>query len=105
MAPMSSTNLSQAPADRHAVLAARIGDKKALVGVIGLGYVGLPLSRAFAAKGFAVLGFDVDPVKVAMLRRGESYIGHITTAAIREMREHHFDATSDFQRLAEPDAI
>ena len=102
---MSSTNLSQAPADRHAVLAARIGDKKALVGVIGLGYVGLPLSRAFAAKGFAVLGFDVDPVKVAMLRRGESYIGHITTAAIREMREHHFDATSDFQRLAEPDAI
>jgi UDP-N-acetyl-D-glucosamine dehydrogenase len=86
-------------------LASRIADKSALIGIIGLGYVGLPLSRAFAAKGFAVLGFDVDPAKVAQLRRGESYIGHIPSAAIQTMRAQRFDVTSDFQRLAEPDAI
>jgi UDP-N-acetyl-D-glucosamine dehydrogenase len=88
-----------------AALTERINRKTARVGIIGLGYVGLPLARAFAAKGFPVLGFDVDPAKVAKLQRGESYIGHITADAIREMRERRFEATSDFARLAEADAI
>lgn len=52
-------------------------DRRFRVGIIGLGYVGLPLARAFAAAGFPVLGFDTDPQKVERLRNGESYIGHI----------------------------
>src|SRR5205814_2219181 len=59
----------------------------------------------FAGRGFRVLGFDIDAAKVALLRRGESYIQHIPPAVVREMREHGFDATDDFARLGEPDAI
>ncbi len=86
-------------------LATRIHEQKALVGIIGLGYVGLPLARAFSAKGFPVLGFDVDPVKVEKLARGESYIGHIGPDSIREMRQQGFSATADFTRLREADAV
>ena len=86
-------------------LATSIRERKAVVGIIGLGYVGLPLARAFAAKGFRVLGFDVDPVKVEKLARGESYIGHIGPDSIRQMREQNFDATVDFARLREADAV
>jgi UDP-N-acetyl-D-glucosamine dehydrogenase len=86
-------------------LISRIRDRQALVGIIGLGYVGLPLARGFSARGFAVLGFDIDASKVEKLRRGESYIGHIDAAAIRQMREQRFDATADFARLREADAI
>ncbi len=75
------------------------------VGIIGLGYVGLPLARAFAAKGIAVLGFDVDPEKVARLDRGQSYIGHIPDETIRQMRAQGFEATTSFERLDEPDVI
>jgi UDP-N-acetyl-D-glucosamine dehydrogenase len=75
------------------------------VGIIGLGYVGLPLARSFSDRGIAVLGFDVDPSKVARLQRGESYIGHIPDASIRQMCENRFEATDDFQRLDEPDAV
>src|SRR5258708_2311345 len=60
----------------------RIEAKIARVGIIGLGYVGLPLAQAFSKRGIAVLGFDVDPSKVVKLQRGESYIGHITDDAI-----------------------
>jgi UDP-N-acetyl-D-glucosamine dehydrogenase len=70
-----------------------------------LGYVGLPLARAFSERAFAVLGFDVDPAKVAKLERGESYISHIDGVVIREMREKQFEATADFRRLAEPDVV
>jgi UDP-N-acetyl-D-glucosamine dehydrogenase len=75
------------------------------VGIIGLGYVGLPLAKAFSQAGFRVLGFDIDPAKVAKLERGESYIGHISSATIRQMQAQGFSATSDFQRLGEADAI
>jgi UDP-N-acetyl-D-glucosamine dehydrogenase len=75
------------------------------VGIIGLGYVGLPLAREFAAQRFRVIGFDVDPVKVERLRKGESYIGHIPPDAVREMRNRGFDATTDFARLAEADVV
>jgi UDP-N-acetyl-D-glucosamine dehydrogenase len=83
-----------------------IEKKKAKVGVIGLGYVGLPLVMAFCRKGFAVLGFDVDEEKVAMLNAGKSYIKHIAAENIaRLVEEKKFTATSDFSRLSEPDAI
>lgn len=83
-----------------------IDRKTATVGIIGLGYVGLPLARAFTDKGFSVLGLDTDATKVVKLLRGESYIGHIKDATIREMRENNrFDATHHFHRLDEPDII
>jgi len=89
----------------HEALLARIEAATARVGIIGLGYVGLPLARAFSDRGIAVLGFDVDPAKVARLERGESYIGHIEAATIRQMRANGFEATLDFQRLDEPDVV
>jgi UDP-N-acetyl-D-glucosamine dehydrogenase len=88
-----------------ATLLARIHNKLARIGIIGLGYVGLPLARAFANKGFRVLGFDIDPSKVARLHEGNSYIGHVTNNMIREMQQQGFEATACFERLDEPDAI
>jgi len=88
-----------------AELRKRIQAREAHVGIIGLGYVGLPLAQAFSKRGFPVLGFDIDPTKVDKLQRGESYIGHIPATIIAEMRANRFDATSSFQRLAEVDAI
>jgi UDP-N-acetyl-D-glucosamine dehydrogenase len=92
-------------ADIHQNLLTRIEKRQAVVGIIGLGYVGLPLARTFIQGGFSVLGFDIDAHKVAQLERGESYIGHIPAPVIREMRARHFTATSQFERLQEPDAI
>jgi UDP-N-acetyl-D-glucosamine dehydrogenase len=83
----------------------RIEQKTALVGVIGLGYVGLPLARACVEKGYPVLGFDTDSTKVESLKRGASYIGHISHDVVRAMREGCFDATDDFGRLEEPDVV
>jgi UDP-N-acetyl-D-glucosamine dehydrogenase len=91
--------------DHFLPLLSKIRDRRARVGIIGLGYVGLPLARAFAAGGFGVLGFDVDAAKVEKLRRGQSYIGHLGAQVIREMAERGFEATADFARLSEPDAI
>jgi len=87
-------------------LLARIRDRSALVGIIGLGYVGLPLALTFVENGFPLLGFDVDPEKVEKLNRGEGYIRHLDGARIAAARAAgQFEATSDFSRLAEADAI
>ncbi len=83
----------------------RIEQKTARVGIIGLGYVGLPLAQAFTRGGYRVLGFDIDPEKVALLQGGESYIGHIPGEQVRAMRECGFEATAQFERLDEPDAV
>ncbi len=84
----------------------RIEGRQARVGIIGMGYVGLPLAWTFADAGFSVLGFDIDPAKVEALQAGRSYIGHIPSEVIAGMREAgRFDATADFARLAETDAI
>jgi UDP-N-acetyl-D-glucosamine dehydrogenase len=92
--------------DRFSALLAAIDEKRARVGVVGLGYVGLPMARACAEQGFRVLGFDSDREKVATLQRGESYIGHIPDAVIAEMRgQRRFEATSRLDLLAEPDVI
>jgi UDP-N-acetyl-D-glucosamine dehydrogenase len=89
----------------HSELLSKIESCRARVGIIGLGYVGLPLARAFGAGGISVLGFDIDPGKVALLAKGKSYIGHIPESAIRQMQEQRFEATTSFSRLAEPDVI
>src|SRR5436309_488545 len=92
-------------AQPYDALRERIEARTARVGVIGLGYVGLPLSRTFAAGGFPVLGFDVDLVKIGKLARDESYIAHVGPDALRDMRAKGFEATADFDRLAEADAV
>ena len=81
-------------------LAAKIEGRTARIGVIGLGYVGLPLVLRFTEERFRVLGFDIDPVKVEKLNRGESYIKHIPGDKIRRLRDSGlFEATADYSRL------
>lgn len=83
-----------------------IRDKSARIGVVGLGYVGLPLIRAFVAAGYRTLGFDVDQSKIERLLKGESYIAHISGEWIaRCLAEKQFEPTSDMRRLAEADCI
>src|SRR5262249_44882639 len=94
--PPQVRNVSSPEVANQNTLAAKIRERTAVVGIIGLGYVGLPLAKAFSARGFPVLGFDIDQTKVDKLLRGESYIGHIPAGVIREMRSNRFDATADF---------
>ena len=87
-------------------LIAKIQAHEARVGIVGLGYVGLPLVLRFAEEHFPVLGFDVDPAKVRKLQAGESYIRHIPAKRLRVLiKEKRFEPTTDFQRLAEADCI
>ncbi|MGF1634610.1 MAG: nucleotide sugar dehydrogenase [Phycisphaerae bacterium] len=83
----------------------KIETKRAVVGVIGLGYVGLPLMAAFHRAGFPVLGFDVDPAKIKALQAGQNYLKHLGETLVADMLGDRFDATADFARLAEADAI
>lgn len=84
----------------------KINNKTAVIGIIGLGYVGLPLALEFAKKSYKVLGFDVDDSKVPVINSGKSYIKHITGARIKDAVDKGFlSATSDFSRLPEADAI
>src|SRR5512135_1039907 len=82
----------------------RIRSKDVKIGVIGLGYVGLPLVFEFCRSGFHVTGFDIDAEKVRLLKEGISYIEHIDASLIREF-SGSFIATSDFSALAEMDCI
>ena len=83
----------------------RLDTRDALISVIGLGYVGLPLVLRFAEVGFRVLGVDIDPVKVAKLNAGESYIEHVAPEAVAALVRSGFRATGDFAALKEADAI
>ncbi|UCD33917.1 MAG: nucleotide sugar dehydrogenase [Desulfobacterales bacterium] len=83
-----------------------ITDKTAVVGIIGLGYVGLPLAIHFGRHGFRVIGFDVDARKIDKILHGESYIKHIPEASIRELIDKkQLDVTIDFSHLKEADCI
>ncbi len=91
---------------RSQSLVASIQNRECLVGIIGLGYVGLPLIDAFTNAGFRCLGFDVDPEKVQALKQGRSYIKHIANEKIAGwLQKELFDATADMSRLGEPDAL
>jgi UDP-N-acetyl-D-glucosamine dehydrogenase len=84
----------------------RIRTRTAEVGIVGLGYVGLPLAEAFAECGFTVRGFDIDEEKVVRLNRGESYIRHIPSERIRELlKTERFSASSDADIFADVDVI
>ena len=87
-------------------LAELIQKRTARVAVIGLGYVGLPLARAFCLAGFPVTGFDIDNRKIDSLRRGESYILQIDSDWIREKsRDGHFQATDEFRGLRQMNVV
>ena len=84
----------------------KIKTREARIGVIGLGYVGLPLVLRFGEERFHILGFDVDPQKVSSLNAGQSYIRHIQSERLDGLvKERRFEATSDFRRLSEADCI
>ena len=83
-----------------------IKDKRAHVGVIGLGYVGLPLATEFAGRGFNATGFEVDQKKVEQINAGHSYIGDVSTRQVKEAVDAgRLRATIDFDHLKECDAI
>lgn len=84
---------------------AKFANRQAVIGIVGLGYVGLPLMLRYADIGFKVLGFDIDGDKVDKLNRGESYIEHIAASKIAQARTQGFEATTDFSRITEADAI
>ncbi|MGF6781086.1 nucleotide sugar dehydrogenase [Paraburkholderia sp. GAS334] len=83
----------------------RIQSRSAKVGIVGLGYVGLPLMLRFSEVGFHVLGFDIDINKVDALNSGRSYIEHISSDAVKEAQARRFEATIDFSRASEVDAL
>ena len=84
----------------------KIENKTAVVGIIGVGYVGLPLLHAFHRAGFSVIGFDIDPNKISALHRGENYLKHLGGSMVSDMKKAgRFDATDNFSRLGEADAV
>ena len=87
-------------------LANTIQQKTAKIGIVGLGYVGLPLIQAFVRAGFRTFGYDVDDAKVQRLKAGESYIKHIPSEWIAEcVQNEMFEPTADMKRLSEADAV
>jgi len=92
--------------DYYSKLSDLIAQKTARVGIVGLGYVGLPLVDAFINAGFATLGFDLDEKKVNSLANAKSYIAHVPSKKVRSwLDQKKFEATSDMRRFAEPDVI
>ena len=83
----------------------RLERKDAVIGIVGLGYVGLPLMLRYSDIGYRVLGIDIDPAKVERLNAGGSYIEHIPGERVARARDTGFEATSDFARVGEADAV
>jgi UDP-N-acetyl-D-glucosamine dehydrogenase len=84
----------------------KVQNRKIKVGILGLGYVGLPLAREFASADFSVLGFDIDENKVKILNSGKSIIKHVPHEQVKRLRQSgKFAATSDMSRIREMDAV
>jgi UDP-N-acetyl-D-glucosamine dehydrogenase len=86
-------------------LGQRISSGQATVGIFGLGYVGLPLALRFAEVGVKVIGFDIDKNKVKLLNQGKSYIERLTPTLVQAAQSKGFEATADFSRTQELDAL
>lgn len=83
----------------------KIDDRTATIGIVGLGYVGLPLALRFAEVGYRIIGFDIDPDKVGQLMAGRSYIEHIPPQSIERLLASGFEATTDYARATDADAL
>jgi len=83
----------------------RLGGREAVIGILGLGYVGLPLVLRYAEVGYRVLGFEIDQEKADRLNAGDSYIEHIPASRIAQALKTGFEATTDFARASECDAL
>ena len=97
--------MSLASLDKTIELTRRIHSRDARIGIVGMGYVGLPLALLFSDERFRVTGFDIDPRKVDTLNKGGTYIVRIPAAEIDQAREHGFTATADYARIAEMDVV
>ena len=87
-------------------LNSKIDNKSATIGIMALGYVGLPLAKAFWNAGFKVMGYDVDQKKIDMLAKGECYLKHFGEDFVKEMADtDRFEATCDMGRLGEADVV
>ena len=86
-------------------LIGKLKSKQAVIGIVGLGYVGLPLVLRFSEVGFKVVGFDIDELKVAALSEGHSYIEHISSDRVARANDNGFEATTDFARASGVDAL
>src|ERR1044071_6931158 len=83
----------------------RLRQREALIGIVGMGYVGLPLALRYAEVGYRVVGVDIDEAKVQALNSGRSYIEHISPGAIEAARKNRFQAMRDFSYASECDAL
>ena len=103
---MRSSSLPEAGSGQFPRALDKFGSKRTSVGIIGLGYVGLPLALLYARNGLSTTGFDIDPSKIAKLAKGESYIHHIPSQSVAlEVEREMFRATADFTGLRGMDAI
>ena len=83
-----------------------IRQRRARIGIVGLGYVGLPLACAAGRRGFSIVGFDIDPIKVQQINEGKSYIAHLASDEISGLVEQgRLSATTDFARIADMSAV
>ena len=95
-----------ASSSHHQQLLQRLRSREALIGVVGLGYVGLPLSLTYAENGYRVLGLDIDRSKIEAINAGQSYIQHIDGGRVQQARQQEkLEASTDFARAAEADAL
>src|SRR6476661_2010832 len=83
----------------------KVDSRQARIGIVGMGYVGLPLALLFSEQGFAVTGFDIEERKVSTLNAGGSYIVRILPAAIQQAQKSGFNATTNYADIAKMDAI
>src|SRR5438067_2104555 len=83
----------------------RLQERKATIGIVGLGYVGLPLALRCSEVGYSVIGLDIDALKVEALNDGRSYIEHIQAAAVGAARKRAFQASTDFSLASKADAL
>ena len=97
--------MKTASADSLALLKQKIETREARIGIVGMGYVGLPLALLFSAERFRVTGFDIAADKVEKLNAGGSYIVRIPSAAIQQAQSVGFHATNDYSEIAQMDAV
>src|SRR5690242_7063473 len=103
---VSSAGTSEGLPTAPSSLLSAFESRRALIGIVGLGYVGMPLALTAAKAGFRVLGFDINEPRVAQINRGESFINYIPSQLLSDaIGQGRFEATADFARLDEPDAI